>query len=239
MRNPVRRPREGRPLACVATLPLALSWLLVATSVPAHAQASFDCKKARSPVEKAICRDRTLSDLDRKIAAAYSTALKGLDPVTAGHLREDQRLFVASRDAAFGATDFSLREFLEYRATQLESVETRPRRGFAGAWITFGGSITVGAGDKGLEVSISTSDGTVGRWLCDFAGVAREDGPALIVEEPPEDAAYDGWTVRLTRSGNAVKAEAIRPEGSNDRSPPFCGANGSVDGTFVAARVGD
>ena len=32
---------------------------------------AFDCKKASSPVEKAICGDQSLSALDRMMAALY------------------------------------------------------------------------------------------------------------------------------------------------------------------------
>jgi uncharacterized protein len=218
-------------LLCTAAILAALG----VSTQQAGAQASFDCSKARAGVERAICRDPALSALDRRVAAAYSAALKRLDATTQKLLREDQRLVVASRDAGFGHQDFSLREYLEYRAVQLESIDGNPRRGFAGVWINMGGSVKVEADSKGLSVSVSASDGTIGRWVCEFEGVGRPDGADLVVGEPEGETEYDGWTLRLKRVGLAVAVEAIAPAGA-DAPAPFCGANGSVDGTYVAAR---
>jgi len=51
-------------------------WVLVALAIaPASWSASFDCTKAKSKVEKAICGDQELSRLDEQLAAAYKTAL--------------------------------------------------------------------------------------------------------------------------------------------------------------------
>lgn len=52
---------------------LALASLLL--FLPALYAASFDCAKAKSPAEKAVCADPALSSLDEQLAAAYKTAL--------------------------------------------------------------------------------------------------------------------------------------------------------------------
>jgi uncharacterized protein len=70
---------------------ICLSVVLVSASPPALAQ-SFDCKKARSPHEKAICRSDELKSLDSKLAASYKGALsKSLDKQS---LLNEQRLWL-------------------------------------------------------------------------------------------------------------------------------------------------
>jgi uncharacterized protein len=50
--------------------------LALLPSLASHA-ASFDCTKAQSPDEKAICAHPELSRLDEEMAQAYAQALKG------------------------------------------------------------------------------------------------------------------------------------------------------------------
>lgn len=69
-------------------LPAAFLALL---SLPAGA-ASFDCAKARSPIEKAICATPELSRADEELAAAYRAALASF-PVP-GFVRETQRAWL-------------------------------------------------------------------------------------------------------------------------------------------------
>ena len=56
----------------------------------AHA-ASFDCHKAQTPREHAICSNPELSALDTQLAAAYTAARAQLSPEAAAHIQNDQR----------------------------------------------------------------------------------------------------------------------------------------------------
>jgi uncharacterized protein len=58
---------------------LVLSALLLAWRGEALA-ASFDCAKAQSKMEKAVCADSALSGLDEKLATAYKSARAALSP---------------------------------------------------------------------------------------------------------------------------------------------------------------
>jgi len=74
--------------------------LLALTVAPARA-ASFDCAKAGTTVERAICADPALSDADSALAAAFSDALAA-DPHPQT-VRSDQRTWVSqTRDKAAG-----------------------------------------------------------------------------------------------------------------------------------------
>ncbi|MES2036094.1 MAG: hypothetical protein V4466_18150 [Pseudomonadota bacterium] len=76
------------------------AFLLAAAPAPAAVSAasagpSFDCAKAATPVEKAICANPELARLDRQMAAAYAAAV-AITP-TPVSLRAGQRDFLAER----------------------------------------------------------------------------------------------------------------------------------------------
>lgn len=73
---------------------LAIAAALLAPSL--HA-ASFDCAKASSRVEKAICANPALGKLDDDIAAAYAAARAGLDEAWRPKLLRSQREWLAAR----------------------------------------------------------------------------------------------------------------------------------------------
>lgn len=63
--------------------------------------ASFDCKKAQSPVEQTICKDLDLSAYDSQMEAAYAGALDRSEATD--KLREQQRAWIKTRDACADA----------------------------------------------------------------------------------------------------------------------------------------
>ena len=68
------------------------SWyvLLLLASGAAHA-ASFDCSKAKTPPEKAICSSPELSAADEQMAAAYKALLAATTPEVKPAVRDNQR----------------------------------------------------------------------------------------------------------------------------------------------------
>lgn len=67
-----------------------------------HARTSFDCAKASSAVEKALCADRDLASADRRLAAAYKATVKRAGAAKDA-LVASQREWVARRDRDCGA----------------------------------------------------------------------------------------------------------------------------------------
>lgn len=82
---------------------------------------SFDCRRTRKAVDKAICADPTLADLDRRIDALYRRVLRDSAGQRAAvrALKKAQTSFVAARDAGFGRPGYDLRAALEARLRQL------------------------------------------------------------------------------------------------------------------------
>jgi uncharacterized protein YecT (DUF1311 family) len=61
--------------------------------------ASFDCARARSAIERAICADAALARLDRQVAEIYRYGMQNLySPAEREKLRRSQRDFLATRD---------------------------------------------------------------------------------------------------------------------------------------------
>lgn len=82
---------------------LLLSGLLSIAGSPAVA-AAFDCQKASTAAEKAICASPELSELDSALGAYYSQAMGALAPEPREALRGDQRAWLQTRNACAKAT---------------------------------------------------------------------------------------------------------------------------------------
>jgi tetratricopeptide (TPR) repeat protein len=86
----------------------------------------FDCARARRPVEKAICANPELANLDRQINAVNAKVVREAtsDSPRAGRaLQREQDAFVARRNAAFGQPDYDLQKAMRERLDHLLAVE--------------------------------------------------------------------------------------------------------------------
>jgi len=87
---------------------------------------SFDCRRARRAVEKAICGDRELANLDREINAIYIRVLQDNATAKPAELRALTRAheqFVAARNASFGRPGYDLRAAMKARRRQLTGID--------------------------------------------------------------------------------------------------------------------
>ncbi len=96
--------RSYPAILALLTVILISLWLGPASS-PAHAQ-SFDCAKARTAVETAICADASLKAQDVQLAQAYARLLAATQaraPEKAAQIRDDQRRWVQERERSCAA----------------------------------------------------------------------------------------------------------------------------------------
>ncbi|MEW6640691.1 MAG: tetratricopeptide repeat protein [Pseudomonadota bacterium] len=107
---------------------LALEIERIGAQMPLQAAAkagagpSFDCATARRAVEKVICADAQLSQLDRDLDTTYARAVKAADGRAATALRRQQRDFITARNASFGKPDYDVRGAMEKRLAELRTL---------------------------------------------------------------------------------------------------------------------
>ncbi|MBR0933247.1 tetratricopeptide repeat protein [Bradyrhizobium jicamae] len=85
---------------------------------------SFDCRKARRAVEKAICANPELADLDREIGASTFRAVReAQNPRQARELQLDQDQFIARRNAEFGKAGYDLQKAMRERLLRINGAD--------------------------------------------------------------------------------------------------------------------
>lgn len=72
----------------------AMAALLALLSCTGARAASFDCKLAKTPMERAICGNAALSALDERMAQSYQRALAALSPAGGTALKTSQRAWL-------------------------------------------------------------------------------------------------------------------------------------------------
>lgn len=84
----------------------------------------FDCAVARRPVEKAICANPELANLDRQITAASAKLVRdaAADPRAGRALQQEQDEFLARRNADFGKPGYDLTKVMRERLQHLLAV---------------------------------------------------------------------------------------------------------------------
>jgi len=83
---------------------------------------SFNCAAARRPVEKAICGNPELANLDREINAVNTKVVREAgqgNPRAGRAMQREQDEFLARRNAEFGKPDFDLQKVMRERLDHL------------------------------------------------------------------------------------------------------------------------
>jgi tetratricopeptide (TPR) repeat protein len=81
---------------------------------------SFNCPTARRPVEKAICANPELADLDRQITAVNSKVVRAAQsPHERQALKHEHDEFLARRNAEFGKPGYDLKQVMRDRLQHL------------------------------------------------------------------------------------------------------------------------
>ncbi len=76
---------------------------------------SFDCAKASGDVEKLICSDDGLAELDRSLAELYAVVLNNTPPGEQKLLKAEQRGWIKGRDDCWKSDDLRDCVANEYR----------------------------------------------------------------------------------------------------------------------------
>jgi len=85
---------------------------------------SFDCAAARRRVEKAICANPELADLDRDVHVAYVRAAgESHTPQQARKMRREQEEFITRRNAEYGRPGYDLKKAMRDRLQQINGID--------------------------------------------------------------------------------------------------------------------
>jgi tetratricopeptide (TPR) repeat protein len=85
---------------------------------------SFNCARARRAVERAICANPELADLDREIYAVNTLVIReARSPREARTLQREQDDFIARRNAQFGRPGYDLKKAMKERLQSLVGVD--------------------------------------------------------------------------------------------------------------------
>jgi tetratricopeptide (TPR) repeat protein len=85
---------------------------------------SFNCRSAARAVEKAICGNRELADLDREIFASNARVIReARNAAEAKALQREQDDFVARRNAGFGRPGYDLKRAMQERLQRINGVD--------------------------------------------------------------------------------------------------------------------
>src|SRR4051812_38772546 len=116
----------GHPAAKGNHRSLALELERVGALMAVEGKPSFNCASAKRIVEKAICANPDLANLDREINAANAKLVDSAsrDSRRAGRaLQREQDAFLARRNASFGRGDYDLRKAMRERLDHLLAIE--------------------------------------------------------------------------------------------------------------------
>jgi len=101
---------------------LALELERIGAQMAVNNRPSFDCAGARRAVEKAICANPDLANLDRQISVATAKAVREADrdnPGAGRALQREQDDFITRRNAAFGRPGYDLKAAMQERLRRL------------------------------------------------------------------------------------------------------------------------
>lgn len=85
---------------------------------------SFNCARARRAVEKAICANRELADLDREIYGSHLRVIReAQSPAEARKIQREQDDFIARRNAGYGRPGYDLKKAMQDRLQQINGVD--------------------------------------------------------------------------------------------------------------------
>ncbi len=217
----------------------ALAGLAALWAFPSLAQApkpSFECRKAATKSEIAICANHELARLDREIAAAYRQLrreLRGQLEEGAGNpLAKEQAAFISQRESCMMDEACLAKEMEDRRAAlALEPASKDPREAFVGRYTNRYGWLLVRRTLAGhYEIMGATAD-PAARWTCDLSASisAAENGVARADAGEENDAR----PLRLARRGEMLR---VTEDAERRLAGHTCGANGFVEGDYKRVR---
>ena len=222
-------------------LALGIATSLTGQYAQAATKPTFDCTKAASMAEKAICADPRLAKLDIRVSHSYRTALKHLDAIGRNALKDDQQHFIERRNEDTEADDVVTDEdrfkivskLLAERADFLDTIAPAPPGTIVGNWEGPSGHVTITRIDGGrLHVDLENyypynAHGTCG--LDETVPMAE----SLHIPDTGPDEKPTGMIINILRNGAVV---IVNTSGDATEQSVNCGIGSAFQGTFFYIR---
>lgn len=194
---------------------------------------SFDCARATTPAERAICSDAALARLDRRMNSLYVAVRRALPASVRSALAEDQLWFLSVREyeaeqPRAAGDNRQLAARMTNRIGFLESIHTRGRSGLTGRWRNLAGEVHVTAPGNGrMRIRINAAQPENGNWVCDveFTGASSASAVEGVANHD------QNYRLRATLRGDTLLLTETQIAGDG-YGPGYCGLNGSVGGTY-------
>lgn len=204
---------------------VATLFLVALPATATEASPSFDCSKAGTATEHAICASEVLSGLDREIAASYAAARDGLKKKGRQRLKKRQLSWIERRDAC-GSDAACIERLMRRRLARLQGRDAPPPPdtaatdgGLSGTYCARDGADVLLLEERGNAVDFS---------VVSFQGGGHSCGTGRL-RAAPAGAGYsvssEGCTFTLTPQEDALVL-AAEPF---DACRFFCGARAALD----------
>lgn len=224
-------------------LAVLLAAPILPLAAPVARAASFDCTKAATVTEHAICADPALSALDDRAFAAFTDTSQALGLANADFnnpmanlLLAGHQDWTAARDRCGAVHSCLLQQYLRRLAVlsfHPDPQAPSPLDAFVGS---FGTPV-----DPERDLLVMRAPGNVvlvhvtvnaADWSCDFSGIGRLDrSGGLLVQRPDFDGTAQGvHAILLTPTSWGVTLSHASKD--DDVSARFCGAGGSLEQPF-------
>jgi uncharacterized protein len=199
-------------------------------SVQSARAASFPCEKATTGIERAICSNVGLSQLDERLARAYTAAVYpfggsyGFREAYAASLLQTQRTWLMARDSCGADVPCLERQYQR----RLSVLSFGPDPDAPGPIDRFVGRFTNGeqahaallrlGPDRAIVLLGDAAPAAQGQWTCDFVGIGevQGEGSRLIATTAGGEA---GYTLQFSPRG----LELTDNSGGN-----WCGLGGEI-----------
>lgn len=190
---------------------------------------SFNCSKALSLSEKAICASAALSHLDFRLGQMWKKMLEDfdLDDGQTAQIKSDQRAWLIRRNECKQSAK-CIGELYQDRLSVLDGSD--PAHRFSGRYNvkTLGGLTLYPIGPSYLVV-IQTAHPDDARWVCQLNGHAKPNGDDLEITV--------GDSVFQAHLRDAVTLVVPNDARTQDAAQKYCGLNGTFAESYHRVRL--
>jgi uncharacterized protein YecT (DUF1311 family) len=221
--------------------------LRIATSLTgqyalAATKPTFDCTKAASMAEKAICADPRLAKLDIRVSRSYKTALKHMDAIGRNALKDDQQHFIEKRNEDTEGDDVVtdkdrfkiVSKLLAERANFLDTIAPAPPGTIVGNWEGPSGYVRITRVDGNkLHIDLENYYPYHAHGTCGLDETVPMAAASLHIPDTGPDQKPTGAIINILRNGAVVTVDT---SGDATEQSVNCGIGSAFQGTFFYIR---